>query len=170
MVVWLPLWGQKYLSDKSTVTFFSEAPVENIKATSEEASSIFDMGSGKIAFSVPIKSFQFRKSLMQKHFNENYMDSEKYPKATFEGKITNYQAVDGSYKARASGEMTIHGKTNKIEVDGDVIINDQTITISAVFPIALKDYKIKIPKILFSNIAEVVEVDVSFQYKPYVPN
>ena len=163
-------WAQKYISKEGSITFFSEAPLENIKATSKEASSLFDLASGEIVFSVPIKSFEFRKSLMQKHFNENYMDSDKYPKGTFKGKITNFQAVDGTYNAKATGTLTIKGETNKIDVDGEVMIKDQTVVIKAAFPVALKDYKIKIPKILFSNIAETVDVDVLFQYKPYVPN
>ena len=166
----LPLWGQKYISDQGTISFFSNAPLEDIKANTEEATSVIDLATGEIAFSVPIKSFEFRKSLMQQHFNENYMDSEKYPKSTFKGKILNFKPSPGTYKATAEGQLTIKGKTNKVQVEGTVVVKEQSVELEAVFPVALKDYKIKIPKILFSNIAETVEVTVKFQYKPYAPN
>ena len=107
---------------------------------------------------------------MQKHFNENYMESEVYPKSTFKGRVTGFQEVEGSYSAQASGELSIHGVTNKVEVSGDLVIGQGEITISTTFPVKLEDYNIKIPKILFSNIAEVVEVKVEFIYKPYVTN
>lgn len=162
--------AQKYITEKADISFFSEAPIENIKATTSEASSLIDLATGEFAFSVPIKSFTFRKSLMKKHFNENYMDSEKYPKATFKGTLKNYQTTPGSYRAIAIGELTIHGRKNKVEIEGDLVVTDKSVEINAVFPVALKDHNIKIPKILFSNIAEIVEVTVAFQYKPYAPN
>lgn len=167
MLLSIPSWGQKYISENSDITFFSEAPLENIKATNIQASSLIDLSSGDIVFSVPIKSFKFRKSLMQQHFNENYMESEEYPKANFKGKLKNYQQAPGIYQASAVGEMTIHGQTRKVEIPGDLIIDDKSAEIKAVFLVSLQDYKIKIPKILFSNIAEEVEVTVFFKYRPY---
>lgn len=164
------LHAQKYISRESKVSFFSEAPLEDIQAENTVANSIFDLGTGEIVFSVPIRGFKFPKSLMQKHFNENYMESEVYPKSTFKGKVTGYREVEGSYDAQASGELSVHGVTNKVEVSGDVVIAPGEITISTTFPVKLEDYNIKIPKILFSNIAEVIEVKVEFIYKPYVTN
>ena len=164
------IYGQRFISNETEITFFSEAPLENIKAVNKKATSIFDLGSGEIAFSVPIREFAFRKSLMKKHFNENYMDSDKFPKSTFKGMVTGYQVTDGDYQATASGEMTIHGVTRKIQVNGKLIKNGEEVVLEAVFPVSLEDYDIKIPKILFSNIAENVEVTVQFTYGPYIPN
>jgi len=159
--------GQKYLCNNGDVSFFSEAPLENIKANSNQATSLIDLENGKVAFSVPVNSFQFKKSLMQKHFNENYMESERYPKASFSGKISGYENKDGQYRATAIGDLTIHGQKRKVTVEGDLTINGREVTINAVFPVKLKDHKIKIPKILFSNIAEEVEVTLNFEYQPY---
>ena len=161
------LQAQKYICNEGEISFFSEAPLENIKANSNKASSLIDLEKGEVAFSVPINSFQFKKALMQKHFNENYMESDQFPKATFTGKIEQYENQEGQYRALAVGDLTIHGQKRKVSIEGDLSIKDQQVTINAVFPVKLKDHKIKIPKILFSNIAEEVEVTLNFQYQPY---
>jgi hypothetical protein len=160
--------AQKYISKSSTVTFFSEAPLENIEAVNTKSTSIFDLSNGEIVFSVPIREFQFKKSLMKQHFNENYMDTEMYPKSTFKGKVTGYQSSDGQYQAIAQGALFIHGKTREVRIDGSIEIKNNQVILSAVFPVALEDYDIKSPRILFSNIAESVEVTIEFIYKPYV--
>src|SRR5688572_26549037 len=84
------LFAQKYIAEKSEIVFFSDAPMEDIKATNKKASSIFNTSNNEIVFSVPISEFQFAKSLMQEHFNEKYMESDKYPKSTFQGTIQNF--------------------------------------------------------------------------------
>lgn len=170
LIIQYPALGQKYISKSSTVTFFSEAPLENIEAVNQKASSIFNLSTGEIVFSVPIRGFQFEKSLMQKHFNENYMDSDEYPKSIFQGEVRGYQSADGTYSATATGELTIHGQTRNVEVRGDIRINGDELWLQATFPVSLEDYNIKIPRILFSNIAESVEVTVDFRYMPYATN
>ncbi len=160
--------AQKYICNEGEVSFYSEAPLENIKANTNKATSIINLETGEVAFSIPINSFEFKKSLMQKHFNENYMESERYPKATFSGIIKNFQNKPGTYQAQAEGEMVIHGQKRKVTVEGALTISEDDAHVKAVFPVKLKDYKIKIPRILFSNIAEEVEVTINFQYKPYV--
>ena len=158
--------GQKYKSDSSYVHFFSSAPMEDIEATNLEGQSAFDLETGQIVFSIPIRSFEFEKSLMQEHFNENYLESDKYPKAMFSGKITGFDPeITSKQKVKASGKMTIHGVEQPVSVEGDLIINDNSMEINAVFPIKLADYKIKIPKVVFYNIAELVEVTIHFNYE-----
>jgi polyisoprenoid-binding protein YceI len=162
------VFSQKYISKTSTITFFSEAPLENIEAVNSKATSLIDLETGEIVFSVPIDAFQFKKSLMKQHFNENYMDTEIYPKSTFKGKVTGYQKQDGKYQAKAEGLLTIHGVTNPLSVEGEMRLSEDEISINTSFPVLLEDYKIKIPRILFSNIAESVDVKVQFVYQPYV--
>lgn len=162
--------AQKYITDQSNIIFFSEAPIENIKAENKEATSLFDIVTGEIVFSVPIKGFTFRKSLMQKHFNENYLESDKHPKATFNGKMTQVDLSGAKKTATAKGALMIHGKTREVTITGDLQKKGDRIFMEAVFPVKLKDYSIKIPKLLFSNIAEIVEVTISFEYKPYDSN
>ena len=159
--------AQKYKSVASSVHFFSDAPMEDIEATNLDGQSAIDLSTGEIVFSIPIKSFEFEKSLMQEHFNENYLESDKYPAATFKGIISGFQ-VEGSgwQKARAEGSMNIHGVSNDLTVDGEINIEKGSIGIKSKFPIALEDYKIKIPKVVFYNIAEVVEVTITFRYEP----
>ncbi len=162
--------AQKYIAKSATITFFSEAPIENIKATNKKVSSILDLSTGEIVFSVPIRDFEFRKSLMKQHFNESYLESELYPKSTFKGKISRFGSSDGAYEAVAVGELTIHGVTQKVEIKGEVIVRQNEITLSANFPVSLEDHNIKIPRLLFRNIAEIVEVSIEFTYRPYAAN
>ena len=163
-------FSQKYIAKEATISFFSEAPLEDIEAINTKATSLVDLATGEIVFSVPIREFQFKKSLMKQHFNENYMDSEVYPKSTFKGKIEGYQLTDGQYSSKAKGDLFIHGVTNSVSVDGTVKLSGDELTITANFPVMLEDYNIKIPKILFSNIAESVDVKIEFIYRPYVTN
>lgn len=158
--------AQKYKSFESKVRFFSEATLENIAADNADGSSVFDMESGNIVFSIPITSFEFSKSLMQEHFNENYMESEQYPKATFKGKIIGFKNEAGLQNVTAEGDMNMHGETRSIKVDGTMEMKDGKLYLKSVFPVRLEHYKIKIPKVLWQNIAEEVEVTINFTYKP----
>lgn len=171
-LVCTPAHAQKYRLSSSEVSFFSDAPMEDIEAFNKDTKSIFDASSGEIAFVVPIKSFAFEKSLMQEHFNENYLESDKYPDAKFEGKLHGYEAGKSgaggdTQQVTAKGKLTIHGVTHEVEVPGTIKINGSGLEMQAVFPVKVADYDIKIPKIVFYNIAEEVEVRVNFQYQPY---
>lgn len=158
---------QKFKSISSSVHFFSEAPMEDIEATNADGQSAFDIGTGEIVFSIPIKSFIFEKSLMQEHFNENYLESDKFPKATFTGKVESFDpAFSTQQPAVAKGSMKIHGIEQEISVEGKLKFTESTIELNTKFPIRLEDYKIKIPKVVFYNIAEVVEVTIKFDYEP----
>lgn len=157
--------AQKYTSEKSTVTFFSSAALEDIKADNAKASSVFDASNGNIAFVVPINEFQFRKSLMQEHFNEKYMETEKYPKSTFQGKIVGYDANAATQNVKAQGKLTIHGVTKDVEIPGTIEKQGDKLVMKSVFIVKLADYKVEIPKLMWQNIAEQVEVTVNFTYK-----
>lgn len=161
-------YAQKYTSSSSYVRFYSEAPVENIEAINEKAQSAIDLHTNEVVFSVPIRGFQFEKSLMQEHFNDNYMESEQYPRATFRGKIEGFEpgrAVPQEVQAR--GTMTIHGVQRVMQARGTMSFADGTIVLHSEFPIAVADYNIKIPKVVFYNIAEVVDVTVEFTYEKH---
>lgn len=159
--------AQKYLSSESYIRFFSDAPLEDIEATNEEARSVLDLSTNQIAATVPITGFQFEKKLMQEHFNENYLESDKYPQAKLTAQLEGIDWNDPEKEVTAKGEMTIHGRTNEVDLKGTVVKDGENIIVDAVFMIQLQDYKIKIPKAVFYNIAETVEVTVKFTYKPY---
>lgn len=159
--------AQKHVAESSTVSFFSNAALEDIKAENTKTVSLFNSETGDIAFSIPINQFQFKKSLMQEHFNEKYLESDKYPKATFQGKLVGYSITNKTLQnVNATGKLTIHGVTKEVTIPGTVEEIDQKLLMKATFIVRLEDYKIKIPQLMWQNIAEQVEVSVSFTYKP----
>ncbi|MBY0433991.1 MAG: YceI family protein [Cyclobacteriaceae bacterium] len=160
--------AQKFIAEKSAVSFFSKATIEDIKADNAKSSSIFNSETGEIAFSFPIKEFKFDKKLMQEHFNEKYMDSEKYPKSTFQGKIIDYQMTGtGAQSVKAQGKLTIHGITKDIDVPGTFEVEGNKITMKSKFMVKLEDYEVPRPQLLWKNIAEEIEISIDFTFKPY---
>lgn len=147
------------------VSFFSSTPVENIEAFNNEVAAAYDASKGDLVFQMAIKGFKFDKQLMQEHFNENYMESDKFPKASFVGKIADFNKVDikknGIYKVIASGTMTIHGVNKSVSIPGTIDVKDGVATFKASFDVATSDYKIKIPGIAESKIAKSIAVTVN---------
>ncbi|HEU5290780.1 MAG TPA: YceI family protein, partial [Cyclobacteriaceae bacterium] len=146
---------------------FSEAAIENITAKNEKTTSVLNTQTSEVAFSVPIREFQFAKKLMQEHYNEKYMESEKFPKSTFAGKLIGFNSTaSGVQQVKANGKLTIHGVTKAIEVPGTAEVQGNKIVLKSKFIVKLADYNIKIPQLMWQNIAEQVEVTVDFTYKP----
>ncbi len=163
------LYGQAQVltSQDVTLSFFSNAPIEDISAESDEGVSALDLESGSIYFKVAIRSFEFRKSLMQEHFNENYMESHKYPHAEFKGQLKDQVdfSATGTFPVTVEGNLTIHNVTQPYTVKGELKVTEREITARATFPVKVADHQIKIPRLVFKNIAEVVEVSVAAKYK-----
>ena len=166
----MPIGAQKYMTRNGYIGFFSKTTMEDIKADNNQAASVLDTSTGGIVFQVLIKSFHFDKALMEEHFNENYLESEKFPKSTFNGKVVNLSEIDfsknGTYNVTVEGDLTIHGVTNKISVSGTLEVKSGVITANSRFDLVLEDYKIQIPGIVRNNIAKSVEVTVSIKYEP----
>lgn len=156
--------GQKYITKTGKIRFFSEAPLEKIEAVNNQVNAALDVATGDMVFKVLIKSFVFEKALMQEHFNENYMESARFPNATFVGKVTNLSEMDftknKSYPARLEGKLTIHGVTRDIQATGTLELKEGKITGKSVFSVAVKDYDIRIPTAVVKNIAENIEITV----------
>lgn len=165
------LFAQKYMTRSGHVWFHSEAPLETIEAHNYQVTSIIDIASGEVVFSMLIKGFQFEKALMQEHFNEKYLHSDKYPKATYEGRITNISDLTldkpGTYTVEMEGNLTIHGETKAVKTTATLENKDGKLLGNAKFPVAVKDYKVEIPSMVARNIAEVVDVTVDVAYEPY---
>jgi len=157
--------AQKYMTRTGKVVFFSGTPVENIEAFNNDVSSVIDGRTGEMLFIVPIKSFKFEKALMQEHFNENYMESDKFPKADFKGKILNIGDVnfskDGVYNVKTAGKLTIHGVTKDVTIPGTVTVKGGSVTANSKFLVRTADYGIKIPGMVASKIADQIEVTVN---------
>lgn len=162
------LTAQKLYTKNGHISFFSRTSMENIQADNNQVMSVLNTQSGELQFSVIIKSFHFEKALMEEHFNENYMESDKYPKSTFKGTITGISKVnfttDGSYPVTVSGELSMHGVTNKVNTKGTISIKGGKITGSSIFTVALSDYKITVPKLVEANIAQTIEIKVDCLY------
>lgn len=160
--------AQKVYTKNGNISFFSKSPLENIKADNNQVVSIIDTQTGDLQFSLLIKSFQFDKALMQEHFNENYMESDKYPKSIFKGKVEDISKVnfskDGTYPVTVNGELTIHGVTNKTSTPGTITIKNGVASGSSTFFVKLADYKISVPKLVRDNIAESIEITVNCVY------
>jgi len=172
LAVWaitmFPCFAQSeiFSTNSGAITFFSSAPLEDIEAKNDKAISLINTRNNEIAVRVPIKQFQFRNRLMQEHFNENYMESEKYPHATFKGKIN--EVIDfekpGTYDVSATGTLSIHGVSQKRTLKGKIQVSESGLTLSTNFDVLLKDHKIKIPSIVFNKIAEKIAVSTTFSY------
>ena len=159
--------AQKYTAEKGALSFFSDGAVEDIEAKNSMVGSLFNSSSGELVFIAKIRDFIFPKSLMREHFNEKYMETERFPKSTFTGKLVGFKAgSSGEQKVSAVGKINIHGITKDIEVPGIIEFKDGKALMKAKFIVKLADYNIKIPTLIWQNIAEEVEVRVEFTYKP----
>jgi hypothetical protein len=156
----------KYMTKTGYISFFSASIMEDIEAKNNKVAAVFDLGSGQLAFSVPVREFQFKRTLMQEHFNENYMESDKYPKATFTGQLTNAAQVlkqlpTATQNVEVEGQLMLHGVTHKVAVSGTMQLRDGQLVIFAYFNIAPADYAIDIPLLVREHIAKSVSVRVS---------
>ena len=157
-----------YFTRSGTISFYSSALIEDIEAVNKQVTCVLDMGTGEVAFRVPIPGFTFKNRLMQEHFNENYLESEKYPHASFKGNIDGWDSINLSNEPREvtlMGMMMIHGVNVEIKEEGEIKKIDGLIRGSAKFNIIVADYEIEIPKIVRDNIARIVDVTVNLNLK-----
>jgi hypothetical protein len=162
--------AQKYITKNGHVWFYSSTPMEEIEAHNRQVVSSLDCSNGEVALVLLIKSFEFKRALMQEHFNENYMESDKFPKANFKGKIDNLNKVDlkkdGTYTADVSGDLTMHGVTKHLNLKATVTVKGTTINSTSKFTIVPQDYGIKIPSVVENKIAKEIQVTVEMAYSP----
>lgn len=160
----------RYQTRAGSITFFSTSPIEDIEARSQQTAAVLDLASGQVAFSVPIRSFQFERKLMQEHFNENYLESERYPKATFAGRLVAFKAATlaagGAHAVTAEGDLTMHGVTHRVRVPGTVEVREGRLLVLATFNVAPADYNIEIPALVRAHIAKSVQVRVNLTCDP----
>jgi polyisoprenoid-binding protein YceI len=168
---WLLLWvllvpraeAQKsnvWITNSGELGFFSETPVENIAATNKQSQAAINPATYDVAVRVSIRQFDFPNKLMQEHFNENYLESEKYPTATFKGKIQEKinWTTEGSYDVTAKGTLTIHGQSKERILKGNLTIKNGKPTLTTTFEVPLEDHQIEVPSIVFVKIARVIQV------------
>jgi polyisoprenoid-binding protein YceI len=164
----------KYVTRAGHISFFSASIMEDIEARNDKVAAAFDLSTGQMAFSVPIHEFQFKRTLMQEHFNENYMESEKFPKATFSGQVLNAAQVlkqlpSTTQNVEVEGQLTMHGVTHKVLVNGTLQMRDGQLVAFAYFNIAPADFSIDIPLLVREHIAKSVSVRVNLTCDPAAP-
>lgn len=160
----------RYSTATGQTTFFSSAPIEDIEALNSRVAAIFEMASGQLAFSMLIRDFQFKNTLMQEHFNENYAESEKYPRARFTGTLLavpdETQLRSGPQAVYVQGQLTIHGVKRKVRVPGTLQLRGSDLVVTSKFSVAPADYKIKIPALVRNNIAKSIDISVILTCQP----
>lgn len=162
--------AQKFACRNGEVSFFSKTPQEDIDAKTKEAVIVLDTSTGKVYTKMLVKLFTFKKKLMQDHFNENYLESDKYPYAILDAKVMEPVPYykDGSYNVTLEGTMEIHGVKKPVKLNGVIDVKGGIISAKSEFMVKLKDYKIDIPKIVIKVIAEEVKVNVNAVFEPFV--
>ena len=157
----------KIFTKTGTINFDASGEMETIAAVNKKATCVVDTKTGAMEFAVLMKAFTFEKALMEEHFNENYIESDTYPKSTFKGKIDNLSAInfaaDGTYTANISGDLTIHGVTKATTAKGTFTVKGGKVTGASKFKVLLSDYNISIPAVVAKNINKeaTISVDVS---------
>lgn len=156
--------------DGSLITFFSKSPLEDITAANKKSTIGLNVATNDIQVGVTMTYFKFAKPLMEEHFNENYVESDKYPVCVFKGKIQDPvdYTKDGENKVTVKGTMNLHGVTKEVEIKGVLVKKGNEITIDSDFKIKIADYGIKVPSLYVQNIAEVVDVKITATLEPFV--
>jgi len=170
LLVFSGVWAQKYFSRNGHVDFLSKTPMETIEGKNNQVASTLNATTGELAFAILIKSFEFKQALLQEHFNENYLESDKFPRSTFKGKITNISSVnfqkDGNYPVNVEGQLNIHNVTKDIKTTGNVVIKGGKVSANSTFNIAPVDYGIIIPALVKEKIAKQVQIKADIPYEP----
>lgn len=160
----------KFYTKTGKISFYSKAPLEEIEGKNKTVTAVIDSKSGAIQFAVQMKGFEFEKQLMQQHFNENYVESDKYPRSEFKGTITNNSDInyskDGTYTAKVKGKLTIHGVTKDVETTGTLKINGGKIDANSTFNVLISDYNIKIPSIVKDKVSNSIKITVDCNLEP----
>jgi YceI-like domain len=157
--------AQKLYTKNGSTSFFSSTSMEDIKAANNQVLCVLNTQTGDLQFSLLNKGFHFAKALMEEHFNENYIESNKYPKSAFKGTVAEISKVnfskDGTYPVTVKGDLNIHGVTKNISTAGNIIVKAGKATASSKFTVKLADYNIKIPGAVKNNISETIEITVN---------
>jgi hypothetical protein len=160
------LFAQNYMTRTGKISFNATSPKspEKIEAVNNEVASILNSKTGDFVFQLPVKSFKFERELMQQHFNENYMESDKFPKSEFKGKISNLADAnlgkDGTYNVTVAGKLSIHGVTNDVSVPGTITVKGKDVTAKAKFTIKMADYKITVPTVVADKVSKEASITI----------
>ena len=160
----------KFYTKTGRISFYSSTAMENIEAINKSVVTLLDTKTGDLQFVVLVKGFEFRKALMQEHFNKEYAETDIYPRAEFKGSISNNASINyaanGKNNVTVKGKLTIHGVTKDVETNGTIEVKDGKPVIHSVFNILLADYKITIPRLYRDNISSTIRITVDGSLEP----
>lgn len=159
---------KRYFTKTGNVSFRAGTSLEDIDGVNKSTTSVFDATTGQIEFALLVKGFEFNSALLMEHFNENYMESDKYPKSLFKGNIVNIDKVnfqkDGVYPVTVKGTLEIHGVKKEIETTGEFKVSGGTISASSEFSVVPEDYKISIPGVVRDKISKTAKIKITCSY------
>lgn len=162
------VFAQKYITKEGEIELFSETSLFTIEATNQKVASILNAETGEVVTSTLVRSFKFREALVGEHFNENYMESEKFPKSVFKGKISNFSTVnlskDGTYPITIEGNLTMHGETRPVKTNGTIIVKGDAISAKTEFNVSLENFKIKVEESYKDRINDEIKLTIHFDY------
>ncbi len=162
----------KFFTKSGKINFSATVPSspENIEGVNRNSTCVLDSKSGAIQFALLMKGFEFERALMQEHFNENYVESDKFPRAEFKGSIVNNAAVsyakDGVYPVKVKGKLSLHGETKDVETDGTITVKSGKINAAARFEVLLADYKVSIPTLVADKVSKTAVINVVCSLEP----
>ena len=159
--------AQQVVTRNGYIGFFSKTPFEDIKAETTQAAAVVDFSKKNLVFTALMKGFLFPKALMQEHFNENYVESDIYPKAMFSGTYDGHvdATIIGTYNVQVKGRLTLHGVTRDLIVPATFQVQPGRLTGTARFSVAPQDYNIKIPALVRDKIAREIDVLVNVEFQ-----
>ncbi|MEO8416388.1 MAG: YceI family protein [Ginsengibacter sp.] len=168
LLVHISFSQKRYYTKTGAISIEAGTALEDIDAINNSTTSVLDVATGQYEFAMLVNGFEFKRALMQEHFNENYMESDKYPKSVFKGKITNINEVNfnknGTYRVVVKGTLEMHGVKKEIQTPGIIKINDQDISATADFILVLDDYQIAIPGLVKDKISKTAKIKVTCNY------
>ena len=165
-------FSQRYYTKNGQIDFDATSPAspERIDAVNRSATCVMDTKTGALQFAVLMKGFQFERALMQEHFNENYIESDRFPKAEFKGTIVNNETVnyekEDSYSVKVKGNLTLHGETKEIETEGKLVVSNGKILATSDFKVLLADYHISIPGIVANKVSKSASIKIACSLEP----
>ncbi len=160
--------AQKYITKEGTIDIFSETSLFTIEAKNQKVGSVLNAETGDVIATTLVRSFKFKEALVEEHFNENYMQSEKFPKSQFKGKITNFSSVnikkDGTYPITIEGDLTMHGETRKEILKGSLVVKGTKLLATAETKVSLENYKITVEESYKDRINDDILLEIRFDY------
>lgn len=166
------VFGKRYFTKNGKINFDATSPSspERVEAVNRSVTCVVDLKTGALQFALLMKGFEFERALMEEHFNENYVESNKFPKSEFKGKIKDVDEIDftkdGTYKLKVKGDITIHGETKEVETEGKLVVQGGKINADADFNLKLSDFKISIPGLVADKVAKTAKITVSCSLEP----